>query len=75
MRSRQDPPRASSSAPTIRRGARARGAIWRAFPCSVFGRPEEVAAAIAFQLSEDAAFMTGQTLHVDGGASVGRAVF
>jgi NAD(P)-dependent dehydrogenase (short-subunit alcohol dehydrogenase family) len=40
-----------------------------------FGKPEEIAAAIAFLLSDEAAFITGQTLHVDGGASIGRAAF
>ncbi|WP_417221407.1 SDR family oxidoreductase [Achromobacter spanius] len=30
---------------------------------------------ISFLLSDDAAFTTGQTLHVDGGASLGRALF
>ena len=44
-----------------------------AVPMQRFGTPDEIAAAIAFLLSDEAAFMTGQTLHVDGGASVGRA--
>ncbi len=42
-------------------------------PMGRFGRPEEIAAAIAFLLSDQAGFMTGQTLYVDGGASVGLA--
>jgi 3-oxoacyl-[acyl-carrier protein] reductase len=36
-------------------------------------KPEEIAAAIAFLSSEDAAFITGQSIFVDGGASLGRA--
>jgi len=43
-------------------------------PMGRFGRPEEIAAAIEFFLSEDAGFVTGQTLFVDGGASIGRAL-
>ena len=43
-----------------------------AVPMRRFGRPAEIAAAIAFLLSEQAGFITGQTLFVDGGASVGR---
>ncbi|WP_180900480.1 SDR family oxidoreductase [Martelella soudanensis] len=42
-------------------------------PMRRFGKPEEIAATIAFLLSDDAAFITGQTLHVDGGASIGKA--
>ncbi|MGR6431621.1 SDR family oxidoreductase [Rhizobium sp. PAMB 3174] len=42
-------------------------------PMGRFGQPDELAAAIAFLLSDDAAFITGQTLHVDGGASIGKS--
>ncbi|MDX5445809.1 MAG: SDR family oxidoreductase [Zoogloeaceae bacterium] len=44
-------------------------------PMGRFGKPDEIAAAISFLLSDDAAFVTGQTLHVDGGASLGRTPF
>ncbi len=43
-------------------------------PVGRLGEPHELAAAIAYFLSEDAGFTTGQTLFVDGGASVGRAL-
>jgi 3-oxoacyl-[acyl-carrier protein] reductase len=42
-------------------------------PMRRFGKPDEIAAAIAFLLSEDAGFITGQTLFVDGGSSIGKA--
>lgn len=44
-------------------------------PLGRFGTPDEIAATIAFLLSEDAGFITGQTIHVDGGASIGKAAF
>jgi 3-oxoacyl-[acyl-carrier protein] reductase len=36
-----------------------------------FAKPWDVAAAVAFLASEAAGFIMGQTLYVDGGASLG----
>ena len=43
-------------------------------PMKRLGRPDELAASIAFLLGEDAGFITGQTLFVDGGASIGKSM-
>lgn len=36
-------------------------------PLARLGKPEEVAKVVRFLASDDAAYMTGQTIHVDGG--------
>jgi 3-oxoacyl-[acyl-carrier protein] reductase len=40
-------------------------------PLGRIGRPEEMAHAVAFLLDDRAGFMTGQTLYIDGGLTVG----
>ncbi len=40
------------------------------YPLGRLGVPDDVAGPIAFLLSDDAAWITGQTLRIDGGASI-----
>ena len=42
-----------------------------AIPVGRFGRPEEIAAAIAFLAADEASFVTGANLTVDGGLTAG----
>ena len=48
---------------TAEQRARLAGAI----PAGRFGAPEEVAAAVVYLASAEAAYVTGQTLHINGG--------
>jgi 2-hydroxycyclohexanecarboxyl-CoA dehydrogenase len=51
-------------------GAKLIEAMRRAVPMKRLGMPEEVAAAVAFLASEEARFITGQTLSVSGGLTM-----
>lgn len=42
-----------------------------AIPMRRLGTPDDVAKVVAFLLSDDAAYMTGQIVHICGGLSVG----
>lgn len=45
-----------------------------AYPMKRLGMPEDIAGAVSFLLSDDAGWMTGQTLVVDGGVTLGGAM-
>ncbi|MCU0837704.1 MAG: 3-oxoacyl-[acyl-carrier-protein] reductase [Rhodospirillales bacterium] len=47
-----------------------RQAVLGAIPAGRFGTPQDVAAAVVFFASEEAAYVTGQTLHVNGGLTM-----
>jgi glucose 1-dehydrogenase len=49
--------------------ATARHAVEEEIPIGRFGKPEEIAAAVAWVASDQAAYVTGTTLIVDGGMS------
>jgi len=44
----------------------------RMIPMGRIGRPDEVAGVIAFLCSEEASYLTGQVIYIDGGLSSGR---
>jgi NAD(P)-dependent dehydrogenase (short-subunit alcohol dehydrogenase family) len=49
--------------------------ITRSVPLGRWGRPEEVADAVAFLVSPQAGFITGETLTIDGGARLSNGTF
>lgn len=52
--------------------SKARDAFVSNIPLGRPARPEDIAAAVAFLASDEAAYITGQTLYVDGGALMQR---
>ncbi|WP_136442635.1 SDR family NAD(P)-dependent oxidoreductase [Pacificoceanicola onchidii] len=47
--------------------ARGKEALLASIPLGRFGQPAEMAGAVSFLLSEDASYITGQVLNIDGG--------
>jgi 2-hydroxycyclohexanecarboxyl-CoA dehydrogenase len=50
--------------------ARVLDAMVKAVPMRRLGRPEDIAPAVAFLASEQAGYITGQTLSVSGGLTM-----
>jgi NAD(P)-dependent dehydrogenase (short-subunit alcohol dehydrogenase family) len=49
--------------------------IVNSIPVKRLGRPEDVARAVLFFIAPEAGFITGQTLFVCGGTSIGSIVY
>lgn len=41
--------------------------IINSIPLKKFGKPEDIAKLVSFLSSDEASYITGQTIHVDGG--------
>jgi NAD(P)-dependent dehydrogenase (short-subunit alcohol dehydrogenase family) len=52
-------------------GSEREGRLLASIPLGRVGRPAEIAHVVAMLLHEDAGYMTGQIVHVDGGGSIG----
>ena len=70
MRVRSNFP-ADCGRPTRRRIRQLYNAVFKSIPWGRMGKPEEVANAALFLCSDQASWITGQTLTVDGGQSLG----
>ena len=45
-------------------------AIMSSIPCNKMGQSRDVASAVLYLASEEASYVTGQTLHVNGGLAM-----
>jgi 3-oxoacyl-[acyl-carrier protein] reductase len=56
---------------TDKLGGEMKEALLKQIPLAALGQPEQIAKVVRFLASDDASYMTGQTLHVDGGMYMG----
>ncbi len=65
-----DTPLLSAVAGDDERGQKVRAALIGAIPMKRVGQPEDIPGAVCFLASDDAAFITGQTISVSGGLTM-----
>ncbi len=59
------------TAMTLRLPEKVRGELLNQIPAGRYGSPEDVAAAVRFLASDEAGYITGQIIHVNGGMFMG----
>ena len=65
-----DTPLLAAVAGADERGQKIRAALVSAIPMKRVGQPEDIPGAVCFLASDDAAFITGQTISVSGGLTM-----
>ena len=65
-----DTPLLAAAAGEGERGERMRAALINAIPMKRVGQPDDIPGAVCFLASDDAAFITGQTISVSGGLTM-----